>query len=215
MSLKHALLGLLSFSPMTGYELKQFFDSSVQHFWNAELSQIYPTLKNLEEQGFVEKHLEVQENRPNRKVYEITPAGRDEFTRWVREPSPPADMRDPFLIKIFFGSQLPLEDMLVLLRRQLEEQQKMVAFSETVLRARIEHADREEHFHDPQAPSFWHLTLDMAVAYREAYIAWCERAMQTLEASLGDGEAPETGGNAGRAAEGQAGATSAPMGPAR
>ena len=35
MSLKHALLGILTVRPMTGYELKQFFDSSVQHFWNA------------------------------------------------------------------------------------------------------------------------------------------------------------------------------------
>jgi DNA-binding PadR family transcriptional regulator len=183
MSLKHALLGILSFSPMTGYELKQFFDSSVQHFWNAELSQIYPTLKNLEEQGYVEKHLEVQENRPNRKVYEITEGGRDEFARWVREPTPPADLRDPFLIKIFFGSQLPAEDMLVLLRRQLEEQQKMVAFSETVLRARIAHAKEEEHhLLNPSAPVYWNLTLDMAVAYRQAYIAWCEKAMQALEA---------------------------------
>jgi len=190
MSLKHALLGLLSFAPMTGYELKQFFDSSVQHFWNAELSQIYPSLKNLEEQGFVEKHLEVQENRPNRKVYEITADGRDEFARWVREPSPPADLRDPFLMKVFFGSLLPVEDMLVLLRRQLEEQQKMLAFSETVLRARIDHAAHEEHFEQPEAPAFWHLTLDMAVAYREAYIAWCERAMRVLEKSLADGEVP-------------------------
>ena len=192
MSLKHALLGILSFSPMTGYELKQFFDSSVQHFWTAELSQIYPTLKYLEEQGFVEKHLEVQENRPNRKVYEITDGGREEFARWVREPAPPAGLRDPFLIKIFFGSQLPAEDMLVLLRRQLEEQQKMVAFSETVLRARIAHADKE-HLRDTRAPAYWNLTLDMAVAYRQAYIEWCERAMQALEAvALRDeAEAPD------------------------
>src|SRR5256885_12604547 len=104
MSLKHALLGLLTYHPMTGYEVKQFFDSSVQHFWNAELSQIYPTLKALEEQQFVEKHVEVQENRPNRKIYEITEAGRAEFARWARVSQPPADLRDPFLIKAFFGT---------------------------------------------------------------------------------------------------------------
>ena len=57
MSLKHALLGILGHGQMTGYELKQFFDSSVQHFWNAELSQIYPTLKSLEEGGFVAMHV--------------------------------------------------------------------------------------------------------------------------------------------------------------
>src|SRR5437660_1894270 len=102
MSLKHALLGLLTYHPMTGYEVKQFFDSSVQHFWNAELSQIYPTLKALEEQRFVDMHVELQRDRPNRKVYAISDAGREEFSRWVRAPQPPADLRDPFLIKVFF-----------------------------------------------------------------------------------------------------------------
>ncbi|MHB8376719.1 MAG: PadR family transcriptional regulator [Dehalococcoidia bacterium] len=198
MSLKHALLGILTYAPMTGYELKQFFDSSVQHFWNAELSQIYPTLKGLEEQGFVDRHVEVQQNRPNRKVYEITARGRDELARWVREPAPPADLRDPFLIKIFFGSELPAEDLLIVLRRQLEEQQKMVAFSETVLRGRVEHASKE-HVERGRAPMFWGLTLDMAIAYRKAYIAWCERSMQLVEeAALQDeGDAEAGAGPAG------------------
>ncbi|MHB8514503.1 MAG: PadR family transcriptional regulator [Dehalococcoidia bacterium] len=198
MSLKHALLGILTYAPMTGYELKQFFDSSVQHFWNAELSQIYPTLKGLEEQGFVDRHVEVQQNRPNRKVYEITARGRDELARWVREPAPPADLRDPFLIKIFFGSELPAEDLLIVLRRQLEEQQKMVAFSETVLRGRVEHASKE-HVERGRAPMFWGLTLDMAIAKRKAYIAWCERSMQLVEeAALQDeGDAEAGAGPAG------------------
>jgi DNA-binding PadR family transcriptional regulator len=182
LSLKHALLGLLTYEPMTGYELKQFFDSSVQHFWNAELSQIYPTLKALEELGLVEKHVELQESRPNRKVYEITPAGRDEFVRWVRTPQPLADMRDPFMIKVFFGTEVPVEDMLVLMRRQMEEHQKVLAFSETVLRARINDATKE-HF-SPRHALFWTLTLEMAAAYRRAYIDWCEKTMRLLEESV-------------------------------
>lgn len=180
MSLKHALLGILHYGPMTGYELKQFFDSSVQHFWNAELSQIYPTLKQMEELGYVDKRVEVQENRPNRKIYEITSGGRAEFARWVREPMPPAALRDPFLIKIFFGSELSVEDMLILLRRQQEEEQKLLAFSETVLSARIDHAHKEHH-DVGRAATFWRLTLEMAIAHRRAYIAWCDAAMHALE----------------------------------
>ena len=184
MSLKHALLGLLSYHPMTGYELKQFFDSSVQHFRNAELSQIYPTLKTLEDNGFVEKHVEVQESRPNRKVYEITDRGRDEMGRWLREPSMPADMRDPFLIKIFFGTEVPLEDVLVLLRRQMEEQQMIMGYANTVLRDRInKHAHSEQHS-DARQALFWTLTLEMAIAYRRAYIEWCEKSMHLLEESF-------------------------------
>lgn len=180
MSLKHALLGLLTHQPMTGYELKQFFDSTVHHFWNAELSQIYPTLKALEEQGHVAKHVEVQDNRPNRKVYELTDSGREEFLRWVREPMMPTDLRDAFMIKVFFGTEVPVEDMLVLLRRQMEEQQKMLAFSETVLRARINHACNEEKFSTRHA-LYWTLTLEMAMSYRRAYVDWCEKSMRLLE----------------------------------
>lgn len=187
MSLKHALLGLLAFEPMTGYELKQFFDSSVQHFWNAELSQIYPTLKSLEDAGFVDKHVEVQDNRPNRKVYELTEPGREEFLRWVRLPQPPADMRDPFMIKIFCGTEVPIEDVLVLMRRQMEEHQKVLAFSETILRDRIQLAT-DEHFSRKHA-LFWTLTLEMATAYRRTYIEWCEKSMKLLEETVLDGGA--------------------------
>ena len=68
MSLKYALLGFLNYGPHTGYELKKFFDVSVAHFWNAELSQIYPTLKTLETEGLVDMDVQVQADRPNRKV---------------------------------------------------------------------------------------------------------------------------------------------------
>ena len=192
MSLKHALLGLLTYHPMTGYELKQFFDSTIKHFWSAELSQIYPTLKSLEEQGWLEKHVEVQETRPNRKVYEITETGRGEFQRWVREPVLPADLRDPFMIKVFFGTALPAEDMLVLLRRQKEEQQKVLAFDETVMRKRIGHAQEHEEYSTRHA-LYWTLTLEMSMAYRRAYTQWCDESMRLLESSLLDeGPSPMT-----------------------
>lgn len=184
MSLKHALLGILSLEPMTGYEVKQFFDSSVQHFWNAELSQIYPTLKSLEESGFVDMRVEVQQNRPNRKIYAITDDGRTEFERWFRAPQPPADLRDPFLIKVFFGTDIPVEDTIILLRRQMEEQQKMLLFSETVLRDKI--TIGVKHWHSSRHGMFWSLTLDLACAYRRAYIAWCEQSMLILDASMAD-----------------------------
>jgi DNA-binding PadR family transcriptional regulator len=184
MSLKHALLGLLTYQPMTGYELKQFFDSTVKHFWNAELSQIYPTLKALEEHGFVDKQVAVQESRPNRKVYSITDSGREEFQRWAHEPMPASDQRDAFLIKVFFGTELPTEDMLVLLRRQMEEHQKLLAFDATVMRERIRHGSSSEAHFSTKHGLYWTLTLEMSMAYRRAYIQWCEDSMRMLEESL-------------------------------
>ncbi len=190
MSLKHALLGILTISPMTGYQLKQFFDASVQHIWNAELSQIYPTLKQMEAERLVRKTVEIQDARPNRKVYHITQEGRAELRRWMRESPPATSIRDPFLIRVFFGTEIPPEDMLILLRRQMEEHQKLLAFSDTVLRQRIRKGVEE--LGNKRAGLFWSLTLDLAMRYRKAYIDWCENAIEAIE--RGEFEAPHTEG---------------------
>ena len=54
MSLEHAMLGFLCYTPLTGYDLKKAFDVSVRHFWPADQSQIYRTLARMAERGWVE-----------------------------------------------------------------------------------------------------------------------------------------------------------------
>jgi hypothetical protein len=53
MALPHAILGFLDYGPMSGYDLKKFFDQSVAHFWSATQSHIYKALENLEQTGLV------------------------------------------------------------------------------------------------------------------------------------------------------------------
>src|SRR6266545_4413640 len=120
MSLKHALLGFINYGPMTGYELKKFFDTSVAHFWNAELSQIYPALKSMESDGLVEMRVEVQDDRPNRKEYSITEKGRRELLDWLAKPADPEQVREPILIKVFFGAALRKDEVLEVLGTEAE-----------------------------------------------------------------------------------------------
>jgi len=51
MSLRYALLGLLHYSPMSGYDLYRIFDHSIRHYWSTEHTQIYRALGTLAEQG--------------------------------------------------------------------------------------------------------------------------------------------------------------------
>jgi hypothetical protein len=67
----------------------------------------------------------------------------------------------------------------------MEEEQKVLAFSETVLRERIR--EGVQHLRSPRQGLFWTLTLEMANAYRRAYIDWCERSMKLLHESMLDG----------------------------
>ena len=81
--MKHAILGFLNYKPFSGYDLKKIFDTSVRHFWPADQSQIYRTLSQLADEGWAEKEVVPQEDRPARKVYHITAAGQEELRNWL------------------------------------------------------------------------------------------------------------------------------------
>ena len=79
------ILGLLSFEPRTGYDIKQVTDRSTRFFWGASYGQIYPELRRLEAAGLVESHEEPRGRVP-RRVYRLTDDGRRAFESWLSEP---------------------------------------------------------------------------------------------------------------------------------
>ena len=124
MSLKFAILGILNVMPMTGYDLKhQAFDASVRHFWPADQSQIYRTLSKLADDDLVSVTVEAQDERPDRKVYAITPAGQAALTAWLKADQAVPTLRDPLLVQLFFGQELPRADLLRVVAQQLAAHQ--------------------------------------------------------------------------------------------
>jgi len=104
-TLRYIILGLLGAHPMSGYDIKRAFDRSIATYWNAGHSQIYTTLKALDQRRLVTSELIYQEGRPNRRVYHLTPGGRDALDAWLAEPIPPRFTKDEFLTKLFFCGQ--------------------------------------------------------------------------------------------------------------
>ena len=132
MSLKHAILGFLSYTSLSGYELKKAFDQSVQHFWPANQSQIYRTLAELHAQGWVTQEVIQREERLDLKRYHITESGRAELQRWLATPLPPQDLREPFLIQVYFGGQLSDEEFLRLLAHEQAAAEERLALYSTL-----------------------------------------------------------------------------------
>ena len=95
MSLRFALLALLSVDAMTGYDLHKRFDSSVGHVWYAPDSQIYPELRKMEAAGLIEGEEQVRGERGTRRVYHVTDAGDRAFLEWMRAPLDYSRVRDP------------------------------------------------------------------------------------------------------------------------
>ena len=122
MSLQHGILGFLNYGPCSGYELAKAFHSSVQFFWPAQTSQIYLTLGKLESVGLVTHETVIQTGKPNKNVYSILPAGREELLRWLSEQGRPTDgYKSEFLMKVFFAENLPPQQAIALLRAYADE----------------------------------------------------------------------------------------------
>ena len=99
MSLRHALLGLLSVEPASGWDLLKRFEQSLAFVWPATQSQLYTELNRMEEAGLVSV---TATGARNRKEYEITRAGRSELAHWITEVQPERNRRNDVLLRVFF-----------------------------------------------------------------------------------------------------------------
>lgn len=132
MSLKHAILGFLSYMDLSGYDLKKALDSSVQHFWHADQSQIYRTLRKLKEEGFVTQEVIERDERLDMKVYSATDAGKKELHDWLTTSHPLADEHDPFLVQVYFGGMITKEEFLIILRARLGHADEQAAIFKAI-----------------------------------------------------------------------------------
>ena len=115
MRIHQAILGILSYRPMTGYDLKKVFQESTFMPWSGNNNQIYKTLVDLLKDGFVTSKTMHQETAPSKKVYTITTEGQAELRRWAHEEAEPAEFKNPFLVRLAWADALnegELEKML-------------------------------------------------------------------------------------------------------
>lgn len=116
--LDQALLGFLLQGATHGYALHERAEKDLGRIWTMGMSNVYGTLKQLEDAGYVDLTVD-DESYPPRKVYSITSGGRQRFLGWVREPVPAMrDMRVEFLAKLYFFHTLNLDGMSALLEAQ-------------------------------------------------------------------------------------------------
>jgi DNA-binding PadR family transcriptional regulator len=182
--LKYALLGLLQYNPSTGYDLKQFMDTSTSNFWHAKLSQIYITLKALEKEGLVTSDVQEQTSRPDRRVYTLTEQGTQELDKWLSDTNVELpQLKDPFLLKLFFCARVDKETLLTQLKLQRELHQNLLNDYQTETKATIQNV-RENVPQLKQDALFWGLTLRSGELIEEATIRWLDEAIETIHKEI-------------------------------
>jgi len=113
----HAILGLLSIAPMSGYDLFQAVERSVGRFWPVSKSQVYAELARLEPAGLIQGTDVHQERLPDKRVFRLTEAGDEALDSWLENDElEEPQFRVAFLLKILFGHRRPPGDTARLLR---------------------------------------------------------------------------------------------------
>ena len=182
MSLSHSILGFLTYGSSSGYDLAKLFDSTVRFFWHAQASQVYLELGKLEKKELVSSELIMQMDRPNKKVYTITEAGRKEFLNWLcSEPTSCKGTKDPFLLKVFFAGNQSPEESLKSFRQFMTDCEKCTASMGGV-------PDMLEGYSqqiDPYQILFWTFTADYGQSYMRFCMDWAQRCIDELEGIIG------------------------------
>jgi PadR family transcriptional regulator AphA len=123
--IKYAILGFLSWKPVTGYELKKLITQSIGFEWSGNNNQIYTSLVQLHRDNLVTSELQPQDHYPTRKVYSITQSGQQVLREWVLGNPEPPIFRKSFLIQLAWSDQLrkdELEDMIKRYESELKTQ---------------------------------------------------------------------------------------------
>ncbi len=187
MSLRYALLALLTAGPMTGYDISRRFQSSVGHVWHAPDSQIYPELRKMEAEGLVSAEA-VDDARGEKRFYRPTEAGVTAFRDWMSSPLKYAQDRDPAHLKAAYyewatpeAARQALLDHIERyedLRAQWQEQIDQIdAGTSPVLGTRLEGKSPAE---QRRISGYKRFTYEGLLARADAEITWAKRGLDLI-----------------------------------
>jgi len=184
MSIRHAILGFLSWKPFTGYELKKLFADSLSFHWSGNNNQIYGSLIKLHEESLVAIEVQQQEKRPARKLYTITETGRAELKSWLlAEPELP-EFRDLFHIKLAWAEALGARELELV----IETYGRLLEAQILMCRELVRRDEGEAPARSPREVFIWKSVERNRIEAYERELAW----LRGLSAGLKD--FPETAG---------------------
>ena len=187
MSLRYAILGFLSSTPGTGYDIAREFTDGAGSYWQALPSQIYPELRELEGLGWIEGDAD-PEDRMRRRIFRLTPAGDAALQRWVEEVGEYPPERDAERLRLIFLDRSSPEVIRAHLEHHRAHHENRLAVWLT-LRSMVERREQrqlasrlaarppEEHGLIVQLKL---LALEGNIARAELEIAWARDAMEHL-----------------------------------
>lgn len=166
------ILGMLTWRPMAGYEMKQEIEGSLGNFWSESFGQIYPQLRSLSEAGLIKIIQSEQPAGKAKNTYAITDAGRRAFSEWISNTPTNRPPRDELLLKVFFASEGDWQVVCDHCRKAREDAVARLRKYQTIekqIDALNNHQDKAK---------YWRMTLRMGIAEARAFITWCDETLR-------------------------------------
>jgi len=168
------VLGLLSESPMTGYQIKKIIDLRFRFFWNESYGQLYPTLKSLTRCGLIEETGVARKGKRAQKTYQLKPEGLQELRNWLEQPVARESLRLEILLKMYFSNLVAAETMIghiELFQAKHERDLEWLRQAKSELERIID-----------QHPNHPHIlkVIDFGIKVNEAYLTWSRETITFL-----------------------------------
>lgn len=132
MNTKELLLSVLMTGPATGYDIKKVLEHEVSQVVDVTISNIYPALNELADEGLVTYERIEQESRPTKKVYAITAKGRDACLHTLMTVNARHKLRSEFMFILSFAPYLPRRRVKELFDERLSDLDRMHASLDTI-----------------------------------------------------------------------------------
>jgi len=162
-NLRYFILGLLTRQPMSGYDVKRFLKSLSWLIGSPSAGSIYPALRVLLQDHLVKVDVELREDRPPRKVYTITQAGRRVLQLWIERPVGPGTSMKAFMMRLVLASNYPRTGLIAHMQQRRSEVAKHQHALEQIGKGLGERDDIGQR-----------LAVDYALAVARAELAWLD-----------------------------------------
>jgi len=176
MNIKCAILGLLSWKPSTGYDLKKIFEESSIMYWSGNNNQIYKTLIQLHNDGLVDSEVQHQESSPSKKIYSITEKGLIELRQWVLSTPEAPEFKKTFLIQLAWADTLGKEELDSLLSKY-EEEIKIQLILQQEKRKRGTHVPNRT----PRETYIWDMIFENIISSCQNELDWVGKMRRELK----------------------------------
>lgn len=150
-SIRYLVLGLITQQPMSGYDIKRFLKSLSWLVGSPSFGSLYPTLHALREEGLVTVEVASRQDKPPRKIYTITDAGKQALRGWMDQPVAAEASLRTFVMRLILSGNLSYTGLIA----HLQQRRSQVATYQVTLRQMVESLDGKV----DSRGDVWHLAM--------------------------------------------------------